>query len=381
MNKKGEKSTMSVPDLQELADKIKRWGHDLGFSHVGITDIDLNEAGKQLKVWIEKGYHGQMSWMADHGEMRMRPELLFPSTVRVISVSLPYLPPNSDITGALTDNQRAYISRYALGRDYHKVLRRLLKRLCDKIKQHCEDLNYRAVVDSAPILERPLAQKAGIGWQGKHTLILNSSGSWFFLGELLVSIPLPIDKPMEDACGKCQACLQICPTGAIVSPYVLDARRCISYLTIEFDGIIPEALRPLFGNRIYGCDDCQLICPWNRSARTSDLDDFLPRHHLDKATLLALYEWDENTFLDRMQGSPIRRIGYEKWVRNITIALGNASYDKRIIHALNAKRPASTMLEAHISWAMSRQLAQQTSPFTPTPTQKRLLRQIALRQA
>ncbi|WP_392566836.1 tRNA epoxyqueuosine(34) reductase QueG [Utexia brackfieldae] len=367
-------------DYVTLAEKIKVWGEALGFVHVGICNIDLSLDETALQQWLKQGYHGEMQWMAAHGELRSRPDLLLPGTLRVISVSLPYLPYRSHISDSLANPDNAYVSRYALGRDYHKLMRQRLQKLGEQIKHYCETLSYRPFVDSAPLLERSLAAKAGLGWRGKHSLLLKETGSFFFLGELLVNMPLPVDQPVADLCGKCQACLQICPTQAIVEPYVVDARRCISYLTIEYDGIIPEALRPLIGNRIYGCDDCQLICPFNRQPDYTQEADFAPRHGLDKAELLALYEWDEATFLKRTEGSPIRRVGYAKWLRNITVALGNAAYDERIVQALKAHQQISPLLDNHIDWALARQEQHRTQAPEVTTRQARLLRQIALRE-
>lgn len=366
----------TVIDYIALANNIKQWGLELGFQQVGICDVDLTASEPKLQEWLDKQYHGDMSWMASHGMMRARPAELLPGTIRVISVRMNYFPAQTPTTTILNDPNHGYISRYALGRDYHKVLRNKLKQLGEKIKSHCHELNFRPFVDSAPILERPLAAKAGLGWTGKHTLIMNQQGSWFFLGELLVNIPLPVDTPIEEQCGKCQACLQICPTNAIVAPYQIDARRCISYLTIEYAGVIPEEFRTLIGNRIYGCDDCQLICPWNRDASYSTEKDFTPRHNLATPQLLALYNWTEAQFLKFTEGSPIRRIGYEKWLRNITVALGNAPYDEKIVQTLQEHKNMSELIDIHIDWAISQQQKhQQTIPVTTTK-HARLIRQI-----
>ncbi len=282
---------MSEPlDLNQLAQNIKQWGLELGFQQVGITDTDLSESEPKLQAWLDKQYHGEMDWMARHGMMRARPHELLPGTLRVISVRMNYLPAHAAFARTLKNPSQGYISRYALGRDYHKLLRNRLKKLGERIQQHCVSLNFRPFVDSAPILERPLAEKAGLGWTGKHSLILNrEAGSFFFLGELLIDLPLPVDAPVAEGCGKCVACITTCPTGAIVAPYTVDARRCISYLTIELEGVIPEALRPLMGNRIYGCDDCQLICPWNRYSQLTDEDDFSPRKPLHAPKLIELF--------------------------------------------------------------------------------------------
>lgn len=314
-----------------------------------------------------------MEYMARYGLMRARPAELQPGTRSVISVRMNYLPPLAKVAETLDNPARGYISRYALGRDYHKLLRNRLKQLGERIQQACSELQFRPFVDSAPIMERPLADKAGLGWTGKHTLLLNQqAGSFFFLGELLLDLPLPADKPVEAACGNCTACIQICPTGAIVAPYELDARRCISYLTIELNGSIPEEFRALIGNRIYGCDDCQLICPWNRYAVSSSETDFLPRQALHTPDLLTLWSWDENMFLKTTEGSAIRRIGFEKWQRNIAVALGNGPASEAVIQALQERRgQASVLVQEHIDWALQ-QL--QTRQITDNKKQARLIR-------
>jgi len=356
-------------NYSQLAEKIQCWGKELGFSQLGITDIDLSQHEKSLDEWLANGYHGNMEYMARHGLMRARPAELVPGTVRVISVRLDYLPTDAKCARILKAKDHAYISRYALGRDYHKLMRKRLQTLGKKIAEHCEAFNCRPFVDSAPILERPLAEKAGLGWVGKHTLLLNKeAGSWFFLGELLIDIPLPVTsiKPKEtersiNDCGSCVACIKICPTKAIVEPYVVDARRCISYFTIESPDPIPIELRPLMGNRIYGCDDCQLICPWNKYAKLSLEDDFQARNQLDEITLLTLFAWSETYFLDVFQGSPIRRIGFQSWQRNIAVALGNAPWDAEIFQALEDKLPlASELVAEHIHWAMAQQTLKKT---------------------
>lgn len=342
----------------ELSQQIKHWGRELGFQSVGISDTELSQAEQYLQSWLERGYHGSMDWMARHGNKRSRPDQLQPGTLRVISARMNYWPGNAHAAEAvLAESKLAYISRYALGRDYHKLLRRRLQQLADKIEATIGDFGYRVFVDSAPVLEKPLAQKAGLGWIGKHTnLITREAGSWFFLGEIYTDLPLPADTThRHDHCGSCRACLDCCPTRAIVAPYELDARLCISYLTIEWRGSIPEALRPLMGNRIYGCDDCQLVCPWNRFAQDSAETDFSPRHALDQARLVDLFEWDEATFLSRFEGSPIRRIGYECWSRNIAVALGNARTDDEIIAALEKRRAdPSPLIREHVDWALAR---------------------------
>ena len=349
---------MSYPlDLQQLAEQIKQWGRDLGFQQVGICDTDLSAEEPKLQAWLDKQYHGEMDWMARHGMMRARPHELLPGTLRVISVRMNYLPAKAAFASTLKDPQLGYVSRYALGRDYHKVLRNRLKKLGEMIQAHCGELNFRPFVDSAPILERPIAAKAGLGWTGKHSLILNrEAGSWFFLGELLIDLPLPVDQPQEEQCGRCVACITICPTSAIVEPYVVDARRCISYLTIELEGAIPEEFRPLIGNRIYGCDDCQLICPWNRYGQLTDEDDFSPRAVLHAPPLTELFKWDEAKFLRITEGSAIRRIGHLRWLRNIAVALGNAPWTEENMAALASRSGEHPLLDEHIEWAIAQQL-------------------------
>jgi len=352
-----------IPDNQALRDPealsrdIKRWGRELGFQQVGITDTALETAEHNLQQWLSEERHGTMSYMADHGTRRSRPAELVPGTQRVISVRMDYISdPREDLFELAGDPARALISRYALGRDYHKLMRRRLQRLADRITDTVGSFGYRVFVDSAPVLEKPLAQKAGLGWIGKHTNLINSgAGSWFFLGELFTDLPLPVDPPARDHCGTCAACMDICPTGAIFAPYQLDARLCISYLTIELKDSIPEALRPSMGNRIYGCDDCQAVCPWNRFARASAETDFLPRHGLDAATLLELFAWDENTFLRRTEGSAIRRIGHARWLRNIAVALGNGLASAQVMEALRHRLGHSdAMVREHVEWAMAR---------------------------
>lgn len=362
-------------NYQQLANDIKRWAAELGFQKVGITDLDLSQHEATLQQWLDNGYHGEMDFMERHGMLRARPAELHPGSVRAISVRMNYLPVEAGFAKTLKDGSKGYISRYALGRDYHKLMRKRLKQLGDRIKAEFYGTDFRPFVDSAPIMERPLAEKAGLGWTGKHTLILDrDSGSWFFLGELLINLPLPVDEPVEEGCGTCTACMTICPTQAIVAPYELDARRCISYLTIELRGAIPEEFRPLIGNRIYGCDDCQLICPWNRYAQLTDEDDFSPRQELHSPQLLELWTWTEQQFLDNLQGSPIRRIGYECWLRNLAVALGNAPSDATIIEALENKTEGVTdMVQEHIDWALERQ---RTGVAEVTKQLKRLVRAV-----
>ncbi|EKO3852107.1 tRNA epoxyqueuosine(34) reductase QueG [Vibrio harveyi] len=346
-------------NFEQLAQQIKIWGKELGFQKVGICDVDLSEHEAALQKWLDQDYHGSMDWMARHGMMRARPNELLPGTVRVISVRMDYLPPEAKFASNLANKNHAYISRYALGRDYHKLVRKQLNKLGKLIEQEVGQFGYRPFVDSAPILERPLAQKAGLGWTGKHSLILDKDcGSWFFLGELLIDLPLPVDEPSVDQCDKCKACITSCPTQAIVDEKVVDARRCISYLTIEFDGVIPEEFRKPMGNRIYGCDDCQLVCPWNRYAEITEQEDFHRRESFEDPDLVTMFNWDEATFLKQMEGSAIRRIGHLQWLRNISVALGNAEYSQRTIDALEARRGESELLDEHIEWALAQQFNQ-----------------------
>lgn len=350
-------------DLNQLATNIKRWGREFGFQQVGITDTDLSADEPRFQAWLEQGYQGSMEWLSAHGTKRTRPAELIPGTLRVISFRMDYLPGDTQQIQTLKDPTKAYISRYTLGRDYHKLIRKRLSQIADKINAAIPDDyplkgEHRAFVDSAPVMERPLAEKAGLGWTGKHTLILNSTaGSWFFLGEIFSFLPLPIDTSQEpNQCGECSACLKVCPTDAFPTPYELDARRCISYLTIENKGPIPLEFREPIGNRIFGCDDCQAICPWNKYAQYTQETDFLPRHKLDSTDLLDLFLWSEDEFLTFTEGSAIRRTGYEGWLRNIAIGLGNAPSDIRIQEALKAKREGvSEMVQEHIDWALARQ--------------------------
>lgn len=371
---------MTLPlDLDQLAQHIKQWGLSLGFQQVGICDTDLQLEEPKLQAWLDKQYHGEMAWMARHGMLRARPHELLPGTLRVISVRMNYLPAKAAFASTLKDPTAGYVSRYALGRDYHKLLRQRLKKLGEQIQAYCGELNFRPFVDSAPIMERPLAAKAGIGWVGKHSLILNrEAGSWFFLGELLVDIPLPVDTPQAEQCGRCVACITTCPTGAIVAPYQVDARRCISYLTIELEGIIPEEFRPLMGNRIYGCDDCQLICPWNRFSQLTDESDFSPRAALHAPQLIALFSWSEERFLRITEGSAIRRIGHLRWLRNIAVALGNAPWQPEIVSVLQSRLAQNAMLDEHIHWALAQQLARRTELGieVQSPQKKRLIRAV-----
>jgi len=344
----------NTQDFFSLAQQIKQWGRELGFQQVGITDTDLTQAEERLQAWLAKNYHGEMQYMESHGTKRSRPAELVPGTLRVISVRMDYLPPDAQMLATLQNSTKGYIARYALGRDYHKVIRRRLEQLAQQITEHVGPFGYRAFVDSAPVLEKPLAEKAGLGWIGKNTNLINSkAGSWFFLGELYTDLPLPIDVPAGNHCGSCQACLKVCPTQAFVGPYQLDARRCIAYLTIEFRGSIPLEFRKAMGNRIFGCDDCQFVCPWNKFARATQEGDFRPRHGLLSQDLIALFAWSEAEFLEKTQGSAIRRIGYEGWLRNIAIALGNAPATPAIIAALNSRINYSPLVQEHVQWALA----------------------------
>lgn len=355
-------SQLNPSQLLALAEDIKCWGSELGFQHVGISDIELSNAEEILFDWLDQGYHGDMDWMAKHGTKRSRPAELVPGTLRIISVRLDYLPESMETCIDLLEQPaKAYISRYALGRDYHKLLRKRLQELADKILKATNNLGFRVFVDSAPVLEKAIAEKAGLGWIGKHTNLLQKHiGSWFFLGELYINLPLPVDSPAENHCGTCTSCLDVCPTNAFIAPYKLDARKCISYLTIENKGAIPEELRSQMGNRIYGCDDCQLFCPWNRFAAQTAEQDFNPRHNLNNVDLVKLFNWSEQAFLNNLEGSAIRRIGYDAWLRNIAVALGNALANKpiepehtKIRSALLARlQTASELVREHIEWAL-----------------------------
>ncbi|MGD9387914.1 MAG: tRNA epoxyqueuosine(34) reductase QueG [Gammaproteobacteria bacterium] len=349
--------TIILPGVESLARNIKDWGRELGFGAVGIARAQLPEDEAWLKRWLALGRHGGMEWMARHGTRRSRPDELVPGTISVIAVRLDYLSPEAaPAEHVLADRRLGYVSRYALGRDYHKVLRRRLQQLADRITRSVGSFGYRVFTDSAPVLEKALARDAGLGWIGKHTnLLARDAGSWFFLGEIYTDLPLPADAAPSAHCGTCTACIEACPTAAIVAPYELDARRCISYLTIEHDGAIPTALRPALGNRIYGCDDCQLVCPWNRYAQLPATRDFRARDGLDAPALAELFAWSETEFLARMEGSPIRRIGYARWLRNIAVALGNAAPDEQARAALRARGDdPSPLLREHIAWALAR---------------------------
>lgn len=343
---------------EALAQQIKTWAKAIGFDNVGITDIDLSAHKKHLTQWLDQQFHGEMHYMEKHGAKRYHPEKLVPGTLRVISVAMNYLPEQSQFLNTLKNPYRAYISRYALGRDYHKTMKKGLKQLALQIKDAVKTLDYRVFVDSAPVLEKALAEKAGLGWIGKHSNLINQDGSsWFFLGELFTNLPLPLDQPITKShCGQCQNCIDACPTQAIIGPKQIDARRCISYLTIELKTAIPFELRPLIGNRIYGCDDCQIVCPWNKFVNATDNQDFKPRHDLENSELITLFLWTESEFLKKTEGSAIRRIGYEQWLRNIAVALGNAPKDVLILCALKEKADhPSALVREHVSWAINRQ--------------------------
>jgi epoxyqueuosine reductase len=346
-----------APDLAALKREIAGWARELGFGRIGIAGIDLQGAHERLVEWLGRGWNGDMDYLARHGTRRSHPDELVPGTVRVLSARLDYFPPQArDAGSVLEDASLGYVSRYALGRDYHKVLRARLQRLAERMDERVPGHRYRVFTDSAPVMEVELAARAGLGWRGKHTLLLDrEAGSWFFLGEIYTDLALPIDGSQPEHCGTCERCIEVCPTRAIVAPYQLEARRCISYLTIEHKGSIPEALRPLLGNRIYGCDDCQLVCPWNKFARTATLPDFEVRNGLDAPALVALFRWTQAQFLERTEGSAIRRIGYERWLRNVAVALGNAPRSGQVLAALEEKRDhPSALVREHVSWAIER---------------------------
>ena len=344
------------PDHTALAARIRALALAAGFQRVGISGVELAEDETFLRSWLQQGLHGDMDWMARHGDKRSRPADLVPNTLRVVSVGLDYGQDDEAAWANLRDGERAYVARYALGRDYHKLMRNRLQALADTVAGEIGPFGHRVFVDSAPVLERALARNAGLGWIGKHTCLIDKEGgSWFFLGEIFVDLPLPIDPPATAHCGTCTRCIEICPTQAILAPNRLDARRCISYLTIEHAGSIAKELRPLIGNRIFGCDDCQLICPWNKFARRTDEPDFRARNDLDKATLVELFAWEEDEFLRRTEGSAIRRSGHERWLRNIAVALGNAPTTADVVSALEARREhPSEVVREHVAWSLAR---------------------------
>lgn len=361
--KDSERAPPSAAALADLAAQIRHWGAALGFGAIGIGDVDVTAASAHLRAWLAAGRHGTMDYLQRHAALRADPAQLLPGVVRVITARLDYLPQQGAAdwrareARRLADGEAAVVSIYARGRDYHKVLRQRLQRLAEQIEGRIGAFGHRVCTDSAPVFEVELAGRSGLGWRGKHTLLLTAdAGSMFFLGEILTDLPLPVDAPADGHCGRCRRCLDVCPTGAIVAPYELDARRCISYLTIEHAGSIPEELRPQLGNRIYGCDDCQLVCPWNKYARRSPLPDFDPRHGLDAATLIELFSWSDAQFDARLAGSPIRRIGHLRWLRNLAVALGNAPASAAAEAALAARADhPSALLREHVGWALARQ--------------------------
>ena len=356
----------SALDPVTLAQSIKDWGRELGFQQVGIASVDLGEHEAHLQRWLDAGYQGEMDYMAAHGSKRSHPEQLVPGTLRVITLRMDYLPGDTRMAEQLANPEKAYVSRYALGRDYHKLIRKRLQQLAERIQKEIGPFGFRAFVDSAPVLEKAIAENAGLGWIGKNTLVLNrKAGSYFFLGELFIDFELPIDPPhASEHCGRCTACLDICPTAAFVDPYVLDARKCISYLTIELKGAIPVELRAPIGNRVFGCDDCQMVCPWNRFAKATDKGDFKPRHDLDNAELAGLFMWTEDEFLSRTEGSPLRRTGYLNWLRNLAVGLGNAPSTTPVLEALKARREhPSELVREHVEWALEQH--HQRAAITP----------------
>jgi epoxyqueuosine reductase len=355
---------------QEWIGQLRSWASELGFAALGVADVDLSQAAPGLTAWLDAGFHGEMDYMARHAALRTDAAALMPGTVRAVMVSIDYAPHDPDWVAqawaTLTDPERAYVSRYALGRDYHKVVRSRLAALARRIEQVAGPFGWRAMCDSAPVMEVELARRAGLGWRGKHTLLLSrDGGSMRFIGTLYTTLPLPIDAPVDEHCGRCEACLQACPTGAIVAPYRLDARRCIAYLTIELQGAIPEAFRAAIGNRIYGCDDCQLACPWNKYAAAAAVPDFAVRHHLDTAELIALFAWDRARFETAFEGSAIRRIGHERWLRNLAVALGNAPSSAEVISALRSREhDASPLVAEHVRWALTQHGLNSPRPAT-----------------
>ncbi|QDI03668.1 tRNA epoxyqueuosine(34) reductase QueG [Xanthomonas cerealis pv. cerealis] len=354
-------SSAAHADLHAAAARIRALAHEFGFQRCGIAGIELQQDEAHLRDWLAQGLYGTMQWMAQHGDKRARPAELIPGTLRVISVGLDYGRNDDDSAwDTLRDGERAYVARYALGRDYHKLMRNRLQKLAGRIQAEIGPFGHRVFVDSAPVLERALARDAGLGWIGKHTCLIDrNGGSWFFLGEIYVDLPLPIDPPASAHCGTCTRCIDVCPTQAIVAPYRLDARRCIAYLTIEHEGAIPEELRPAIGNRIFGCDDCQLVCPWNKFAKRSDEPDFHARNDLDRATLAQLFAWDEDEFLRRTEGSAIRRSGHERWLRNLAVALGNAPTTPQVLAALGARaQHGSPLVREHVQWALAQHAGQ-----------------------
>lgn len=341
--------------VKKLHNKMQGLAKSFGFQQLGVSDLNLSDSEEKLQTWLEAGFHGSMGYMSRHGTKRTRPDELVPGTIRVITLRMDYWPePSAEPWSVLGDDQKGFISRYALGRDYHKLMRKRLQQLSNKIEDELGEMNYRVFSDSAPVMEKALAEKSGIGWVGKHSNILNREhGSYFFLGEIYTDLPLPVTEPTTEHCGSCTACIDVCPTQAIVAPYQVDARRCISYITIESRDAIPVEFRSMMGNRIYGCDDCQLVCPWNKFAQATVESDYLPRHGLDAPQLLDLFAWTEQDFLTKLEGSPIRRIGYESWLRNIAVALGNAVTSTEIVAALTSRLDyPSELLKEHVLWAL-----------------------------
>ena len=341
--------------MNNLRNNLQLWAQSFGFQHLGISDIDLSKTELELNAWLAGKFHGEMDYMAKHGTKRTRPDELVLNTIRVISVRMDYWPePAAEAWSVMNDDQKGFVSRYALGRDYHKLMRKRLAKLANKIQHEVGEMGFRVFSDSAPVMEKALAAKSGLGWIGKHSNVLTREhGSYFFLGEIYIDIPLPLTEPVTEHCGSCVACIDICPTQAIVEPYVVDARRCISYLTIELKGSIPIEFRKPIGNRIYGCDDCQLVCPWNKFAQATVESDYLPRQGLDSPQLIDLFAWTETEFLSRLEGSPIRRIGYESWLRNNAIALGNAKTTVNIVSALKSRlNDTSDVVKEHVIWAL-----------------------------
>ncbi|MET4692716.1 epoxyqueuosine reductase [Endozoicomonas sp. NE40] len=347
-------------DFAQLAEQIRQWGRELGFQAIGISEGKVPEQDQQhFKEWLAMGFNGDLDYMERNQDLRFNPESLHPGMTRIISARMDYLPADTETVKILGEPEKAYVSRYALGRDYHKLIRKRLTQLGKMIEAAVGEHGYRAFVDSAPVMERPLAQQAGLGWMGKHSLIINrQAGSFFFLGELFTNLPLPVDEPYDkNHCGRCSSCMDKCPTGAIVEPYRIDARKCISYLTIENSGPIPVELRSKMGNRIFGCDDCQLVCPWNRFAKPTQESDFRPRHSLDSVNLAELFLWTEEEFLERTAGSAIRRAGFECWLRNIAVGLGNAPTSDKVIQALKSRKDyPSELVKEHVLWALEQHL-------------------------
>ena len=367
--------TLTLAQLEAIKSYISEQAMAAGFQECRVSDTSTDEYFDAFKTWVANGLHGDMSFLERNQELRKNPSLLHPNTCRVLSLRYDYLPEQANFTSPLKNINLANVSRYALGRDYHKLLRKKLAQLCDKLKQHfasVTDIDYRVFVDSAPVLETSFAEKSGLGWKGKHSLIINEkAGSWFFLSEIFINIPLPLDEPVKDLCGSCNACIKLCPTDAIIGSKTVDATKCISYLTIENKGAIPVSLRAKMGNRVYGCDDCQLACPWNRYAATSKDSAFLPKHKLDSTSLLDLWQWSEEEFSEKLQGSPIRRIGYQSWLRNLAVGLGNGSFSEETIELLEQKKPvANTMVVEHIDWAIKQLNKKKT--LNPSPVKKTL---------